>query len=146
MKDWIRNLFIASVAILAPIHSTLIVVGILVFLDTVTGVWAALKKGEKITSAKLRDSVSKLIIFQIAVISAFVLEKYLLQDLLPVSKMVAGIIGLVEATSLFENLNVIYGRNIFQSVIDKLGSSNKVNQPQQNSSSQPISSQPIKPE
>lgn len=138
MKIWFESLIIISVAALAPIHTVLIVVGVLVVLDLITGIWASIKKGSKFSSAKLRDSISKLIIFQIAVISAFILERYLLADLLPVSKMVAGIIGLVEATSLFENLNVIYGRNIFQSVVDKLGSSNKVNQPQQNSSSQPI--------
>lgn len=125
MKNWIINAFVAAVAVLSPVHSVLIVVGILIILDMITGVWAAYKKGEKIKSARLRDSISKFIIFQIAVISAFLLEKYLLDDLLPASKIVAGIIGATEGLSLFENLNVISGKNVFGLIIEKLGSKNK---------------------
>lgn len=123
--NYLKSLFIAILSVLAPIHSMIIVVGVLVILDLITGVWAAIKKGDKIKSARLRDSVSKLVIFQIAIIGGFLLETYLLDGLLPVSKLVAGTIGVVEATSLFENLNAIYGKNIFAIVIDKLGSNNR---------------------
>lgn len=120
-----KYLVLVMLAIIAPIHSVLIAVGALVLLDLVTGVWASIKKGETIKSSRLRDSVSKFVIFQIAVISAFILEKFLLNDLVPASKIVAGVVGIAEAKSLLENLNAIYGTNLFGTLIDRLGSVNK---------------------
>lgn len=125
MKNLLQNLLLAAVAALAPVHSVLIVVGILIVVDMITGVWAAIKSGQKITSARLRDTVTKMLLFQLAVITGFLLEKYLLADLLPVSKLVAGIIGVAEGTSIFENINKIRGDNIFKALLDKLGSVNK---------------------
>lgn len=129
MKTWIQNLLLAAIAALAPIHSVLIVVGILIVADTITGVWAAVKNGQTITSARLRDTITKMLLFQLAVITGFLLEKYLLADLLPVSKLIAGIIGVTEGTSILENINKIRGDNLFKTLIDKLGSVNKTEQP-----------------
>lgn len=129
MKTWIQNLLLAAIAALAPIHSVLIVVGILIVVDTITGVWAAVKNGQTITSARLRDTITKMLLFQLAVITGFLLEKYLLADLLPVSKLIAGIIGVTEGTSILENINKIRGDNLFKTLIDKLGSVNKTEQP-----------------
>lgn len=125
MKTWIQSLLLAAAAALAPIHSVLIVVGILIVVDTITGVWAAIKSGQTITSARLRDTITKMLLFQLAVITGFLLEKYLLADLLPVSKLIAGIIGVTEGTSILENINKIRGDNLFKTLIDKLGSVNK---------------------
>jgi len=124
MKEWVRNLAIAAVAILAPIQGMLITVGILVAADLITGVWAAKKLQQPITSAKLRTTVSKLLIYQIALITGFLVEKYMMQDLLPVSKLLAGAIGMVELTSLLENANKILGTDLFKAVVAKIGSSN----------------------
>lgn len=124
MKEWLSKVAVMIVSVLAPIHAVMISVGVLIFSDLVTGVWAAIKRGEHIKSSKLRNSVSKLIIYQIAIISGFVFETYLIGDLMPITKIVAGIIGLVEIKSIFENLNVIYGSDLFKVLINKLGSTN----------------------
>lgn len=124
MRDWIEKLALVIIATLAPIHSVLVAVGVLIMADLVTGVWAAHKRGEKINSAALRRTVSKILIFNLAVISGFVVEKYLLSDIMPVSKIIAGVIGTVELVSILENANTITGTNIFQLLIQKLGSQN----------------------
>ena len=124
--DFLKKLLLAGFAVLAPIHAVMVVVGILIVFDTITGIWAALKSGQTFSSAALRRSVSKAVVYQIAIISAFIVEKYLLQDILPASKLVAGLIGVVELTSVLENLNKIYGSDIFKSIITKLGSVNDV--------------------
>lgn len=124
MKQWLINLGVVIIAALAPIHTVLITVGVLVLADAVTGIWAALKRGEKVKSAALRRTVSKTIIYQMAVICGFLLERYLIGDILPISKIVAGMIGIVEFTSIMENLNTVYGGNLFKNILKKLGSQN----------------------
>lgn len=110
--------------ILAPIKAVMSTVGFLVFLDAATGVWAALKRKEAITSAALRRTISKMVIYQLAVISGYLIETYLLGGSLPISKVVAGFIGLVEFKSVLENGNTILGTDIFKVLIKKLGSKN----------------------
>jgi len=111
-------------AILAPIQAVMATVGFLIFVDLATGIWAALKRSEKITSAAIRRTLSKMVIYQTAVISGFLIEQYILSNELPITKVVAGFIGLVEFKSILENGNVILGTNIFKLLIAKLGSKN----------------------
>lgn len=81
---------------------------------------AARKRGEPITSSNLRKTISKIVIFQTAILLAFLTEHYMMADLLPVSKIVAGYIGMTEYTSILENLNDINGGSIFKALIEKL--------------------------
>src|ERR1700740_866886 len=124
MKDWIQSVGIACIASLAPIQAILISVGVMIFADLFTGMLAAHKRGEKISSAAMRRTVSKILIYEIAVICGFLLEKYLLDSLVPISKLVAGVIGLVEFKSILENCNAVLGQNIFETVLFRLGSDN----------------------
>ena len=125
MKDYLKPLLLSLLAVFAPIKSIMLAAGALILLDLATGVWAARKRKETITSARLRDTVTKMVVFQVAVISAFLLEKYLFDNSFPVTKIVAGIIGVVEGTSVFENLQTIYGKPVFSEILTKLGSKNK---------------------
>lgn len=102
----------------------LIACGALVIADMITGVMAAVKRHETINSAEMRRSLSKMVVYQIAIISAFVLEKYMLDGLIPVSKVVSGVIGMVEFKSVLENVSTIAGQDVVSLVIEKLGSKN----------------------
>lgn len=118
------QLLISSLAVLAPIKPVLIVTGILIFADLVSGVLAARKKGEKISSAGVRRTVSKVLIYNAAIILGFLIEKYMLDSYVPISKIVAGLIGTTEGLSIYENLNALQGQNMFKKVLSTLGSSN----------------------
>jgi Bacteriophage holin family len=124
MKQWLLNLLIASIATLAPINAILVSVFILIFSDLFTGILAAKKRKEKISSAAMRRTISKILVYNIAVITGFLLERYLLSDLIPISKLIAGVIGLVEFKSILENCNTILGQNLFKTVLVLLGSEN----------------------
>lgn len=124
MKEWLSKLFLASLAALAPIHMVMITVGVLILADLITGIWAALKRGEKVSSAAMRRTISKIFIYQLAVVTGFMLETYILDGVLPVAKIVAGVIGMVEFKSILENSNHIVGGDIFRIIIQKLGSDN----------------------
>lgn len=124
MKEFFKNLLITLAGILAPAKALLISVGFLIIADLVTGVWAAIKRGEKIKSSAMRRTISKMVIYNIAVISGFLVETYMLENIFPVSKIVASVIGLVELKSILENANSILGQDLFKTVIAKLGSQN----------------------
>lgn len=124
MKPFIEALVISAVAVFAPIKATVLTVGVLVISDLVFGMWAAKKRGEKLTSAGMRRTVSKGVIYQSAIILAFLVEKYLIDGAIPFSKIIAGMIGTVELKSLLESLEAINGTPIFTTLISKLGSKN----------------------
>jgi hypothetical protein len=120
----IHAFILAAITILAPIQAALTTAGCLVMLDLILGIIAAKKRGAPITSAGLRRTVSKMVIFQIAIITGFLTEKYLTGDLVPVCKIITAFIGLTEIKSIVENLNAINGNSIFSDLITKLGSKN----------------------
>ncbi len=109
-------------AFLLPIKGLILLVGFMILLDTVTGVWKAKKIGEKITSSKLSRVISKMLLYQLGLITFFILEKYLLGEFvllftsLPylLTKIVAVFFVGVELMSLNENIKVVYGQNFFQ--------------------------------
>ena len=124
MKEWAVKILVSAMSVLMPIQGTLLTVGVLIFADLITGVWAARKRGEAITSAMLRRSVSKILVYHLVVITGFLVDTYLTGGLIPIAKLAGSVIGLVELTSIMENSNTILGRNIFKSIIVKLGSDN----------------------
>jgi hypothetical protein len=124
MKNYLHGLVISALSVLAPIKAVLLTVGILIFADMITGILAAKKRGEQITSAKIRNSVTKCLVYQSAVITGFLVQTYLLQGFIPIVNIVGSLIGLTELTSFYENLNTIKGGNIFKKIIELLGSAN----------------------
>jgi len=128
MKDvlikYAQPLLLSALAVIAPIKAILIVTGFLIFADLLSGVIAAHKRGEKITSGGLRRTITKCLVYNLAVISGFLVEKYMIADIVPISKLISGVISIVELKSILENLNSINGTNIFKTVISSLGSKN----------------------
>lgn len=124
MKSYLSNLAISAMAALAPIKPVMITVGILIVSDLITGVWAARKRGEPITSAALGRTISKMVVYQTAVITGFLLQRYLLGDALPVVNVIGGVIGMVEFKSFIENANCIVDGDVFKEILRKLGSKN----------------------
>lgn len=124
MKDMVVGLLLSTAAVFAPIKMVLLVTGVLIFADLVTGIIAARKRKEPITSAGLRRTVTKVFIYNAAIMLGFLAETYMLDGFLPISKIASSLIALVECKSLYENLDEIRGGNLFKSLIDKLGSVN----------------------
>ena len=123
MSNWIKALAASVVAVFAPIYSVMATVGFLIAADLITGIIAARKRGEKISSAALRRTISKVCVYQLAIMSGFLVETYIGIGI-PVSKMVAATIGMVELLSVLENLQQVHGSPIFSKIISKLGSDN----------------------
>lgn len=124
MKEYLYKGLLVLWAILTPIKPLLISCGFLIVADMITGIVAAKKRKEEIRSAEMRRTITKMVVYQVAIISAFVLEKYMLSELLPISKIVSGVIGMVEFKSILENVSTIAGQDILKLVMEKMGSKN----------------------
>lgn len=124
VTEHIQPILMSTLAVFAPVKAILIVTGVLIIADLISGIMAAKKRGESISSAGLRRTITKIFVYNMAVVTGFLVEKYMITDIFPVSKLIAGIISVVELKSILENLNTINGTDIFKSIIEKLGSSN----------------------
>ncbi len=124
MKNHITTGFIAVASLFAPAQELMLATGCLIIADLVTGIMAAHKLNQPITSAGLRRTVSKMVIYQIAVMSAFLVQRYMMGDLIPVSSIVSSMIGLVELKSILENADKINGGSLMKDILAKLGSVN----------------------
>jgi Bacteriophage holin family len=122
MKNVLINLALATLLVFVPIKASLVAVGVLTFLDLVLGVCAARKRGESITSSGLKKTVVKLLAYETTVMLGFLVEQYLTGDLMPVVKILGGMIGITELKSVLENLEELTGIPLLQLLIQKLTS------------------------
>jgi phage-related holin len=107
----IKNIVLSLVILFSPIKAAIYVMASLITLDTITGVWAALKRGEIFSSHKFFDSITKIIIYDSLIIMAFLLETFMI-PYIPCLKMVMAYIAITEFTSLLENAGFIVNRDI----------------------------------
>ncbi len=127
MSPYLRSLLIAVLAVFAPIKPMLIATFVLATVDLITGILAARKQGETITSGGLKRTVGKIFLYEAAILMSYVAETYLLGGIMPVTKLVAGMIGATELKSILENLDIINGSSLFTTLVSKLVNSENNN-------------------
>ena len=121
MKELALKALLFVVALFAPIQEVLITVSILVLSDFVTGIWAAKIRGERISSAAMGRTISKIFVYEMVLAVLFLAETHLFLGV-PLVKSLAAVIGIRESKSLLENANAILGIDIFKTIIAKIGS------------------------
>jgi phage-related holin len=124
MRAVIINLLLSGVFVFLPIKASLVALGALTFVDLITGVLAARKRGEEITSSGLKKTVIKLLVYESVVMLGFLVERYLTGDLVPIVKILSGMVGITELKSVLENLEELTGIPLLQLLIQKLTSMN----------------------
>lgn len=115
------NFLAIIAAFLAPVKALVIVVGACIVMDTITGMLKARKKKEPITSRKLSVVISKMFLYQGALILFFAIEKYILADFvgyfvdipLFLTKILAAVLAGIELMSINENYQAISGVSIW---------------------------------
>jgi len=80
MQTYLKSFLVSLLSFFIPVVPLLLLVGGFILFDTILGIWAAKKRGEKITSRKLGNIIPKMILYQMAVLSAFVLDVWLLGE------------------------------------------------------------------
>jgi hypothetical protein len=111
-------------AFFLPISGILIMIGVLISIDTITGIWKAKKIGDKITSRKLSAIISKLALYEVTVIMFFLIDQFILNDIIltffsvpfMLTKIVALVLSSIEVMSINESYKQVYHLDLWQSM------------------------------
>ena len=114
MKTYLLNTFAGLLLFFTPIHGLVITVGMIVILDTFTGIFKSVKlRGwRSIRSRILSNIISKMLLYEICIILLFPIDKFLINELLMrlisinyfATKLTCIVIILIEGTSIKENI------------------------------------------
>jgi hypothetical protein len=105
----------------APIKGLLIAVGMAIALDTIMGIFKAIKIKEEITSRRMSNIVSKFVLYEMAILLLFIIDKFLLGEFFKLwfqidnffTKVVSIILIFIEMTSIKENFEIAFKVNIW---------------------------------
>ena len=115
----LNKIGLTLIAFFTPIIPALIVAGILITIDTITGIAAAKKNKEKIKSRTLSRVLGKMLAYYLLIIAAHLTEIYLFPEL-PFLRITLAYIGVVEFFSISENFSKITGKNFIKYVKDQV--------------------------
>ena len=109
-------------AFFLPISGILFLVGFAIFVDTLTGIWKAKKLKIPITSRKLSAVISKLFLYELAVIGFYLIDFWILNDIikqffsveLMLTKILSLVLVSIEVMSINENYFAIRKISIWQ--------------------------------
>ncbi len=121
-------------AFFLPISGILLMIGVLICIDTITGIWKAKKLGEKITSRKLSSIISKLALYEVTVIMFFLIDRFILNDIMltffsvpfMLTKIVALVLSSIEVMSINENYKVVKGIDLWSALKNLLARSAEI--------------------
>ena len=116
----LKSLLLALVAFITPIKWLLVGVCVLVIFDTVAGLFRAYKLKQDLTSKKFGHIISKFFLYNLAIISGYILQLMVGLDVLPLAKIIACAIGLTEMKSITENVNEVTGIDIWKFIMSYL--------------------------
>jgi len=103
-------------ALIAPIAAIMLTIAFLIVVDFITGAYASYKNKTPISSERIAHTISKFFIYNLVVLSAFLLEKYIVEEI-PFQRIITGFIAIAEIKSILENFNKIYGINPFKVLV-----------------------------
>ena len=111
-------------AFLMPISGLLFLVGFVIVLDTITGVWKSIKNKVKITSRGLSAIISKMLLYEVTVILFYMIDKFILNNIilqffsvdLLLTKILALILVSIEVMSINENYKAVKGLDLWQAM------------------------------
>ena len=110
-------------AFFLPISGILLMIGVLIVIDAFTGIWKANKLKDKITSRKLSAIISKLALYEVTVIMFFLIDKFILNDIIltffsvpfMLTKVVALVLASIEVMSINESYKQVKQVDLWQS-------------------------------
>ena len=103
----------------APIAGVLTFMVILIFCDTITGIYAAKKRNEEITSYGMTRTTAKIVLSFIAIFLSRGVEVVWIPSM-PVAAIVSGYLCLTEFKSNLENISEATGNDLYKVILDKI--------------------------
>lgn len=121
--NWFKLLAVIS-TFLMPISGLLFLVGFVIVLDTITGVWKSIKQKVPITSRGLSAIISKMLLYEVTVIMFFMIDQFILNKIilqffsvpLMLTKVLSLILVSIEVMSINENYKAVKGLDLWQAM------------------------------
>ena len=130
------QLFAIVSSFFLPISGILILIGLSVILDTLTGVWKSRKLGASITSRKLSSIISKVLLYEVTVMLFYLIDYYILNDIvltffsveLMTTKILALVLVSIEVISINENYKAVKNIDLWESLKNLFARAKEVTQ------------------
>ena len=128
----IKGVFINFLMILGgfflPVIYILLTVGTMIAVDTIFALYKCHKKNILITSRGLSQMISKMVLYQSAVILFYIIEKYIMHDFvieftnidLFLTKIIAMVLISIEIKSIDETFTNLYGYSMIKKGVDTI--------------------------
>ena len=134
IQKYIIQLLAVVGSFFLPISGILFLIGFAIFVDTLTGIWKSKKLGLPITSRKLSAIVSKLFLYEVAVIGFYLIDKFILNDIilqffsvpLMLTKILSLVLCSIEVISISENYKAVKGIDIWSAFKNLLQRSKEI--------------------
>jgi hypothetical protein len=115
IKNSMVQLLTVVGAFFLPISGILFLIGFAIAVDTITGIWKAKKLKIKITSRKLSIVISKMMLYEVAVIGFYLIDYWILNDIimkffsvpLMLTKILSLVLVSIEVMSINENYKAV---------------------------------------
>jgi hypothetical protein len=117
MKQYLLPMFVATISIFTPVIPMLLTIGVLIVIDFLVGIYRAFKMNEQITSRKMGNTISKMFLYQLTIISLFLFETFILMGILPVTKIGSVLISITELKSIDESVEKMTGVGIWKKLV-----------------------------
>lgn len=116
-------LLLSVLVFFAPIQGVVLSVGVAIGLDTFFGIWKSVKISgwKSFSSRKLSVVISKSLLYQICILTLFVIDKFILHDIAILyfqvefifTKILALVLIFIEGVSIKENFEVATGKDVW---------------------------------
>ena len=136
IKQYIIQLLAVIGSFFLPISGILFLIGFAIVIDTLTGIWKSKKLGIPITSRKLSAIISKLLLYEVAVIGFYLIDFWILNDIILVffsiplmlTKILSLVLVSLETLSISENYKAVKGIDIWSAFKNLLQRSKEIKQ------------------
>lgn len=136
LKLYSMQLFAIVSSFFLPISGILILIGVSVIVDTITGVWKSKKLGTPITSKKLSAVISKILLYEVTIMLFYLIDYYIINDIvltffsveLMITKILALVLVSIEVISLNENIKAVKGIDLWTSLKNLFARAKEVTQ------------------
>lgn len=109
--------------VFTPVAAALVWMGVFVFIDLITGIWKARKNAEPITSKRLGNTITKVVMYFLAIITSQVMDAiFFHQSFLPftIAQLAIGFFSFTEFKSIMENISAILGADVWKYLRSKI--------------------------
>jgi hypothetical protein len=136
LQTYSMQLFAIVSSFFLPISGILILIGVSVILDTLTGVWKSYKLKTKVTSRKLSAVISKILLYEVTVMLFYLIDYFILNEIvltffsvnLLTTKILALVLVSIEVISINENYKAVKNIDLWQSLKNLFARAKEVTQ------------------